>query len=336
MNVFTEVYGKSVELIKAGGLDNDWKDIESELKAMLDPTGPDTAHAKVLDALRTKLKAASKTKGATASAQAEELLKAAKSGTAGFQERTALLKTMAHFYFVQRKGNQCVWVVDQPKAFTKWGYDLLAGKSSAEAKGTLQPTDEVFGISHRKMMSDALQLARKWANDVVAKLGNPDAKTQEKIKRWFHSTSATEADVKATAATLLEGFKKIASACNSTQVIFSDRPHLRASGEYDNTYASVNDGDAMPVIYIFQVFLNTGKRNVFGQIPKLWLCALTVIHELSHKKVGTQDKRYDDDGLQPCVAFPSTDALINADSWAYFAADVVGALSKGTIDRVLV
>jgi Lysine-specific metallo-endopeptidase len=227
-------------------------------------------------------------------------------------------------------------VVDQPKAFTKWGYDLLAGKASAETKGTLQHGEEVFGVNNRKMMSDALQLARKWSNDVVAKLGNPDAKTQEKIKRWFHLAGATEAEVKATATILLDGFKKIAGACNSTQVIFSDRPHLRASGEYDNTYASVNDADAMPVIYIFQVFLNTGKRNVFGQIPKLWLCALTVIHELSHKKVYTKDKRYDDDGLQPSIAFPASDALINADSWSYFAADVVGALSKGTIDRVLV
>ena len=53
MNVFTEVYSKSVDLIKAGGFDSAWKDIESELKAMLDATGPDTEHAKVLGGRRT-------------------------------------------------------------------------------------------------------------------------------------------------------------------------------------------------------------------------------------------------------------------------------------------
>jgi len=336
MNVFTEVYEKSIALLKTKSFDDSWKTIESDLKTLLQEDGPDASKAEVLVSLRTQLNKAAKGKGVAAVAMADEIVKASKDGAAGYQERAALIKTMAHFYMVQRKGNQSIWIVDQPKAFTKWGYDLMSGKSTPELKSELQKTEEVFGVSNRKMMSDALQLARKWSCDVQVKLATPDAKLKATVSRWFHEEGAKDEDITATIATLLDGFKKITATCNSTRVIFSDRPHLRASGKYDNTYASVNAGDAMPVIYIFQVFLQSGRRNVFGQIPKLWLCALTVIHELSHKLVKTEDKRYDDDGLKPGAGFPSADALNNADSWAYFAADLVGALSTGTINRVLV
>jgi len=336
MNVFTEVYEKSIDLLKAPSFKDDWKTLEAGLKSLLQADGPDATKAGALSDLRTTLGKVSKGKGAASSLAADAILDASKEGSPSFQERAALLKTMSHFYLVQRKGNQSVWVVDNPKEFSKWSYDLMSGKSSAEVKGILQKTEEVFGVQNRKMMSDSLQLARKWSGDVLVKLGAADAKTQDVVRRWFHEDGATDAEVKATIATLLDGFKKITSVCNSTGVIFSDRPHLRTSGKYDNTYASVNAGDVMPVIYIFQVFLQTGRRNVFGQIPKLWLCALTVIHELSHKMVRTEDVRYDDDGLKPSPSFPRSDAIKNADSWSYCAADLVGALSKGTIQRVLV
>jgi hypothetical protein len=35
MDVFTEVYEESIELIKASSLQEDWKDIESGLKKLL-------------------------------------------------------------------------------------------------------------------------------------------------------------------------------------------------------------------------------------------------------------------------------------------------------------
>lgn len=199
----------------------------------------------------------------------------------------------------------------------------------------LQQEEEVFGSSNRKMMSDSLQLAKKWCLDIVSKLGKPDTKTQTVIKRWFLGDAATEEQVKNTTAILLEGFKKIANATNSTTVIFSDRPHLRTSGNWDDAYASVNEGDVMPVIYIYQLFLTTGKRTFFGNIPKLWLCALTVVHELSHKLQKTKDISYDYQGLKPGGTLGVSDAINNADSWGYFAADVVNVLSQATITDVL-
>lgn len=335
MNVFTEVYEKSIQLLKTPALDGSWKTIEANLKGLLENDGPDVGKAKVLDDLRDQLKKAGKGKGVARIAMAEEIIKASKTGSTGYQDRAALVKTMQHFHMVAKKGGQSIWVVDMPKDFSTWPYDQLAGKSVPDLKTELSADTEVFGSDNRKMMSDSLQLARKWSADVQVKLATPNAKTLEKVRRWFHPEEVAAKDVAATAATLAEGFKKIHATCNSPRVIFSDRPHLRASGEWDNVYASVNAADAMPVIYIFQVFLKTGKRNVFGNVPKLWLCALTVVHELSHKLLKTEDIRYDDDGLKPGSGFTADLAIKNADSWAYFAADMVEALSKGTITKVL-
>lgn len=335
MNVFTEVYDKSVELLKVSTMEGPWKAIEGDLKQMLQAGGPDAGKAAVLDDLRDHLNKAAKGKAIAKSAIATEIVKASKIGVTGYQDRAALIKTMQHFHMVQKKGRQSIWVVDPPKAFVSWPYDQLAGKSAADLTAELQSDAEVFGKGNRKMMSDASQLARKWSADVQVKLGTPNDKTLATVKRWFHTADDSHGKVTATAATLAKGFKQIHATCNSSHVIFSDRPHLRASGEWDNVYASVNDKDVMPVIYIFQVFLKTGKRNALGHIPKLWLCALTVVHELSHKLVNTDDIRYDDDGLKPGDSFTSEQALKNADSWAYFAADLVGVLSKGTITKVL-
>lgn len=336
MNVFTEVYEKSIELLKAPCLHEDWKDIEAGMKALLQADGPSVDKAKVLEDLRDRLRAASKkTLGVSATAKAKEMARVSQPSKNGFQERAALIKQMKHFYLVAKKGNQSIWVVDQPKSFGQWNYDLFQGKSEAELTASLAKGSEVFGVGNRRMMSDALQLARKWSADTEVKLSAKSAATIAVIRRWFHEDGASDEAVETTRQTLLDGFKKITAACNSGKVIFSDRPHLRASGDYDNTYASVNVGDSMAVIYIYQVFLTTGKRNISGKIPKLWLCALTVIHELTHKLKSTEDIRYDYQGLKPSASFPAEKAINNADSWAYFCGDVLGSVPKGAVTEAL-
>ena len=339
MNLFTEVYTEIINLLKTKSLDSSWSAIEDELKMLCQTDGPNGAKSSSLQKVRDKIEKAAGVFDVLTfnadQAHATEILRAAQSSKAGFQKRAAMIKTFKHFYFVQKKGNQSVWVVDHPKAYNTWAFDQLDGKTEKNAKLLLQYEEETFGASNRKMMSDSLQLARKWSMDVVIKLGTPDATTLSIVKRWFHESSATDQQVKATAGVLLEGFKKISNACNSTTVIFSDRPHLRTSGTYDDTFASVNAGDKMPVIYIYQLFLKTGQRTWFGSIPKLWLCALTVVHELSHKLVQTKDISYDYQGLKPGGNISAADAIKNADSWAYFGANLVGALSDATIKDVL-
>ena len=336
MNVFTEVYDKSIELLKSPSLHTDWKDVEAGLKRLLQTDGPSVSQARTLDDLRNRLReAAKKAGGVRAKAKAAEIARASQTDKAGFQDRAALIKQLKHFYLVAKKGHQSVWVVDQPKSHGQWAYDLLDGKSVEEMITLLAGSREVFGAANRKMLSDALQLARKWSADTEIKLGAKSASTLATVQRWFHEENAGADETEATRTRLLAGFKKITAACNSGKVIFSDRPRLRASGDYDNTFASVNASDAMPVIYIYQLFLDTGKRTITGRIPKLWLCALTVIHELSHKLQATEDIRYDYQGLKPSASFPAGDAIRNADSWAYFCGDVLGNVPKGAVKAAL-
>ena len=71
-----------------------------------------------------------------------------------------------------------------------------------------------------------------------------------------------------------------------------------------------------------------------GNSGKLWLCAETIIHELSHHEVSTQDHRYDNAGLKPgSSSFPYAKAIDNADSWGYFALDLAGYLSTADLDK---
>lgn len=334
MNVYTEVYDKSVDLLKSPSLHKDWKAIETDLKALMQPDGPDLGKAKVLDRLRARLsKVADEEGGIRSRAKAKELLRAAQADKAGFQDRAALLKQLKHFYLVARKGAQCVWVQDQPRSLGKWNYDLFQGESEAKVKTLLGRSGEVFGGDNRSMMFESLQHARKWSSDTESRLSKGEDDTLTAVRRWFHTRGATDEEVKATCATLLDGFKKITAATNAGLVIFSDRPHLRVSGDYNTTYASVNALDKMPVIYIYQLFLKTGRRRLNGRIPKMWLCALTVVHELSHKVVATDDIRYDSDGLKPSASFPTAKAIKNADSWAYFCADLLGHVPKAALDE---
>lgn len=338
MNVFTEVYEKSIELLQRSPmLADDWNKIEAGLQRLLQADGPQSDQAQALEDLRNKLRQASRQSiGQRSKAKGAEIARAAQTGKPGFQDRAALIKQLKHFYLVARKGAQSVWVVDQPKAYGQWNYDLFAGKSATELGDLLGKSGEVFGAGNRQMLSQALQQARKWSMDCEVRLGEDSAETRDAIRRWFFDGAVADRSVDAARRTLLNGFKRISAACNSGRVIFSDRPHLRASGTYDNTYASVNQGDAMPVIYIYQLFLQTGKRRKLdGKIPKMWLCALTIIHELSHKLQRTEDIRYDQDGLKPSASFPSSDAIRNADSWAYFCGDLLGYVPRSAVEEAL-
>lgn len=332
MDTFSDIYNESIDVLKNSKFDASIMGVVDKLKFVLQANGPDATHAAVLDELRFQLRSGPVS---SAQAKAETILAACNPGEVGFQRRAALINTMEHFYLTQKKGNQSIWVMDVPKRYHAWPYDQLANKTAASLKMELVKNGETFGSANRKMMSDALQLARKWSTDVQIKLANSDPGLLDAVKRWFHVPGVADNDIKASVAVLLTGFKKITNTCNSTSVIFSDRPHLRTSGTYDDTFASVNPGDNMPVIYIYQLFLETGRRNRARQIPRLWFCALTVLHELSHKLVNTDDIMYDDDGLKPGPGFSSKEALNNADSWAYFAADVVGVLTADLRKQVL-
>jgi len=204
MNVFTEVYEKSIELLKTPSLHADWKDIEFGLKRLLQAGGPSVDQSKALDDLRKMLSEAAKKSGLV-TAEAKEIARASQTDKNGFQDRAALIKQLKHFYLVERKGSQSVWVADQPKSYDQWNYDLFSGKRAEEVVTTLSKGNEVFGAGNRKMLSDALQLARKWSADTEIKLGGKSEATLASIQRWFHTEDVTADDIEVTRATLLGG-----------------------------------------------------------------------------------------------------------------------------------
>jgi hypothetical protein len=327
MNLFTEVYDKSRDLLAAPCFDPSWATVEAKLKSLLAEDGFNRADYGILIEIRRLLTAVAKGKPDEGKAIAEEILRLSRPGDNGFQDRAALLKTLRHIYHVVNKGAQSIWVVDHPKAYPKWSFDQTQGVSQAKMVETLTPWRETFGAGNRQMLSDALQLARKISMDAEIKLGANEVRTRRKIRKWFLVRGASSDQVDAVRTTLRDGFKKITALCNAQSVIFSDRPHKRVDPN-SRAKASVNSGDVMPIIYIFEAFIRYGKRSDDGIRHQLWQCAKTIIHEMTHKLLGTDDHAYGVNGIRPGVSVTEAQAITNADSWGIFALDLAGLLPE--------
>ncbi len=336
MDTFTEAYDKGLQLLKSKCFDARWAKIEARLKALMAHNGPNDGEAAVLDNIRQELDTAADGADDPSQAQAEEMMELARKADHGYQDRAAFLEMLRHFYFVRLTHNQRIWVLDGSLSFHQWVFDEFDGLTRHELtrKLAMEPF-LAFGSNDREMFAEALQRARKWSMQIIADLGHPDHDTLDVVRRWFHTADSSEARVKATAKTLLDGFKKIAAVCNSTNVIFSDDPPNRGKHADGKSWvASVTSADKMPVIYLYGSFLKNARKNVFGRYPRLWFAALTIIHELSHKLIKTNDLRYDYNGLKPGKSITPGDAINNADTWGYFAADQVGAIPEKVLKDV--
>jgi hypothetical protein len=85
----------------------------------------------------------------------------------------------------------------------------------------------------------------------------------------------------------------------------------------------------MDVVYVENAFFGHDAGGVVHDL-KNWI--RIVVHELSHLVCGTTDvngDRYAHSGIGPHAGFPGSDAVCNADSWAFFAADCAGQLTDG-------
>ena len=127
---------------------------------------------------------------------------------------------------------------------------------------------------------------------------------------------------------LSAGYIKIANACNGGNIIISDEPGDRTGGGWKD-WAFIYTQEAMSVIYLQGAWLTKANEITPSNQSPLYRCVRTLIHELSHKQVSTEDIVYGPKGLKPegsTVMTPEY-ALHNADSWAYFAVDVLGYLT---------
>jgi hypothetical protein len=328
MKKFSEAYKKLRDVITEQTYQEDWEKLIWESgkgRSLLGEDGLHLGGAMLLDEIRFRLM---KTEAAK---RPQAMLDACASpepeGTVA--DRAAALKMLAHLYQEMNRGGQDVWVYSPPKSYSTWIFDEIKG-SADKIKGKLAANDEVYSSGDRAVMLSALDQARKWSLDAVTKLAAKDAATKTVVRRWFADEDTDDGDITNAMETLKDGFKKIVKLCNSSRLVFSDDPIDRLK-VYDkktgkvgwDDWAFVKTSEKMDVVYLQGAFLKAGATG------KIWKCALTIVHELSHREAKTDDIMYDDDGIKPHKKkFPHKKALKNADSWAYFATDLAGCLAE--------
>jgi hypothetical protein len=339
---FTDVYRQAKAVIEAQSFaEPEWKKFledECGLKSIFGADGFDVATAPRLDLVRKKIQESAKHSNSLMIAlfgggPGEVIYKAAQNpkSPGKWQERAAVLEMIRCLYRAEDAGGAGVWVYSPPTAHSKPVFEEL-NTSDAAAKKKLGSPKEIFSPEERKLMVDALSVSRKVAGDTQFKLGANSKEARRLIRRWFTGASASSAEVDQARSTLLAGFNKIAVSCSATTLVFTDYLDWRAQRDtYFGAAFRGGEGGGFPVIYLEGAF-----TRLKGNSGKLWLAAETIIHELSHHDVNTEDHRYDHAGLAPGGnSFPAARAIENADSWGYFAIDLAGYLSDADRNLVL-
>jgi len=272
--------------------------------------------------------------------------------SASERQRAAAVKMLRHTYLVRQRGGQSTWMLSLPDDFQQWPEAALAGATPDAAKALLGSNNEHFSGVDLKNLSDGMQDALRWCQKAMFVLGQLQGAGQGKadamvlVRRWFAQSSDSDAEVAAAGATLLRGFKTIAGALNRNQVILTDFVPLRGAapnsdeeGYLDSeAFVFAHPGrERLDVVYIERDFFRPG-----GTVAGKGNWSRILVHEMSHLVVGTLDvpagaeSRYAWYGIAPNPNFPLAQTLVNADSWAFFAADCAGALSPGERAAALV
>lgn len=299
--------------------------------------GPSRANAPILDALRDGIKISVRTKNMS---EGEVIVAACTDAAAGGllakiipgdqTAKYAGVKIARHLYLIKTRGGQEIWVYAGPREFKKDVFAETKGLTGAPLATKLSAFDEVFSTSHRKDLGELVQTSLAWTMKATSKLGSPDKATLDIVRFWYGTGSTSDEDLKKICATLNDGFKKLTTVFNSNKLIFSDDAANRnlmndptdpSQGTGWDDYAFVNPSETLEVVYAQNAMLKAINT-------KKWLAVLTLIHEVSHRKLKTDDIRYDfKHHLSPSEGkITVAGAMKNADTWGYFAADINGAL----------
>ena len=294
-------------------------------------------HAQTLDTLRDvslKFK------------EAERIMEAAGLDPAGMGvpsdagvRNAGLLKFLRHLYMVGARGAQQVWVLSTPASFRSFPQDELldANLSHAMVKAKLSDVDEKFDAQTRSRLGECMQQGLFWAEAAKRTLASAstNAAAMEKVRRWFATDATTDAALQATIATLHDGFKRISASMNGNLVVITDVPSRRDSPDTEFTEAlmvRIGGKHEMPrTIYIERALFENYEVSVIHDMKKNWTRVL--VHECAHIEGGVKDERYAIAGIGVGTALTEAQAVNNADSWAFFAADCAGALTEGEILR---
>jgi hypothetical protein len=261
-----------------------------------------------------------------------------------------------HVYLLKKFGSHRVWVHSLPTDLVDWPHFGVASHPLvSDVRRLLNASNEKFSAEDKKNLSNATQHALRWCHRAASTISSAKSSrskgsrstnvARDKVRRWFADEATTEAELDTFVDKLDMGFKAITAAITQGQMVFTDFVPLRnatTQAELDLLSSEafvwpLGGREALDVVYIESEFF--GKRNVLTGISN-W--ARIIVHELSHLVVGTKDisagaqSRYAWYGIAPNVGgFPGSDAIRNAENWAFFAGDCASALSDSERLRAL-
>jgi hypothetical protein len=333
---FSEAYGEVLNGLASTSFssDKEWQKLVTRARKLAGTEGFEIGEASLVDDLRKKL---AKGDGQSTN-EAVSLLQCSGETLSGkgpgvlidadLAKRLGAFKMLRHTYLLKRFGGHKVWIVSLPTSFTDWPHEALKG-GLATVTGRLNDRVERFTVQHRKDLKDASQEGLKWVQKAMTVVGNAKKKANfALIARWFADNASKDEDIVNAAATLNAGLKKIAFKLKSGRLIYTDSVSERGTPENVGTEAFVW-GDSLDVVYIEEEFF--GARNTLTGLTN-W--ARIVVHELTHREVGTKDHAYEHQGMNP-KKLTAAKAIENADSWAWFCADCAGALTESVIQNAL-
>lgn len=346
-------YAKS-QLTNAKNFDSDWQSLVDSLYKLMGTNGFKADKAEALDNLRIKATQAGGKK-VTADKGILQAVKAWSDTNAAVapKMRASALKFLMHVYLLHTSGNKNVWLHSLPKTFLHWPSIHLNSWASTgdQVKNLLKSDREHFRTSQKRDLVSATQHSLAWCQKTSMVLAqaaskkdkNKDA-AMEIVKRWFADPATSQADLDKYIAALSKGFKSITATLNKGSMILTDWVPLRAASTDEEinflnseafTFGSRYEG--LDVVYIEKSFFVDNPGNVLRG-SRNWTRIL--VHELTHLVCGTEDvnkgqTRYAWYGIGPHAGFPGSDAIKNADSWAFFCADCAGVLSESERNNAL-
>jgi hypothetical protein len=239
---------------------------------------------------------------------------------------------------LRMSGGHRLWLCALPSSYRDWPHGEMNGGPLPALRGKLGDVTERFSAEDKKHLANATQQALRWCHKTLISLAaakEGDNKDRDMVRRWFADEKATDTEVDAMVSTLTAGFKKMTGVVRSGGLVLADHPGCRGT-RLELVEAFVIAGryrDRLDVIYIENGFF--GTTNLLTGLTN-WTRIL--VHELSHREAGTVDlrRKYAADGIKPNIAtFPSAKAITNADSWAWYSADVAGELRQKHLNDAL-
>lgn len=251
-------------------------------------------------------------------------------------KKAALLKSLRHRYLAGERGAQKVWVFSTPKAYRAYPLDQITAHATSYAKLTvcLNDVTAMFSDETKERFGDATPLGLSWclAAQSVLSTAATDVAAMAKVKRWFAEATTSASDLNQTIANVLAGFKTMTNTMNGGTFVITDMPKDRANPAKDLTEAYIfNLIESPKTVYVEKALFENDDVSVLHDLKKNW--ARIIVHEVSHIDATTVDNAYAWQGIGVGTGLSAAKAAVNADTWAFFAADCGGALTAGDITR---